>query len=204
MNFFRILVLSVSFLLECTFKCLAFGPFVPDRHRIFFAETVNGLENIIDQGNFENVLLSQYTIENTIFLLRLDMHNGNIDNEDIKRDMADSYYILDIYTKNQGNVICRIKELQLVTSSYMEDINNLIYYRNSASSNETNGFKSTRFPFYKRSTIIGGAFKYPRPSDMNISIVLEIEMEIDETFFFHGFTYFYKLTMKDRWFSILD
>jgi hypothetical protein len=194
----------ILFLLGCTFKGSAFGPFVPDRHRLFFAKTVNDLEILIGRGDFENDLLSQYTMDNTIFLIRLDIHNGNITKEDIKKDMADSYYILDIYTKNQKSVTCRIKNLKLITSSYEENINKLIYYKNSASSNETNNFKLTEFPLYKRATLIGGAFKYPRPNDMNISIVLEVEMEIDGKIYSHEFRYFYKLTMKDRWFSILD
>jgi hypothetical protein len=199
-----ILILIILFLFGCTSKSIAFGPFVPDRHRVFFAKTVNNLEALVDRGDFENELLSQYTIDNTIFLVRLDIHNGNINKGDIKKDMADSYYILDVYTKNQNNVICRIKQLRLVTSLYEENISKLIYYRNSASSNETNNFKLIKFPFYRRATIIGGSFKYPRPKDMYISIILEVEMETDEKISTYEFTYYYKLTMKDRWFSILD
>jgi hypothetical protein len=195
--------MSITLSLIITPRINAF-PFLFDRHRLFFAQTVDNLEKIIGYGDFGNPLLSKYTIDNNIFILRLDIHDGNIGKEDIKKDLANSYYIFEIYTKDQREIICTIKNMRLVTSTYNEDISNLIYYRNSASSDKTSKFRTTKYPFYKEASIIGGAFNYIRPKDMKFSIEIDIEVEENKIITSHKLIYDYNLTMKDRWITLLD
>jgi hypothetical protein len=178
-----------------------------ERSRSFFIHTDGDLYKITNEGDFTNLKLIPYTINDSIYVLILDIGYPEANRDDIKKDIAVSTYMLQIYTKSSNDIKYCIRNMKLNSSSYTGDIKDLIYYppKNKMHYGETDMFFPSKFfPYGRMATINGGYFKFPRPKDMKFSIDIEIEVIENEKKEMYNFTYYYTMAMKDHWIRLLD
>lgn len=176
-----------------------------DRYRSFTTHTEPDIYNVIQSGYFDDNSLVKYTVENAVFALLLDTASTSVSGDDLKNDLAAGHYILQVFTMKKSDFSYRIKTMNLITSEYTKDIQNLIFYRHPDYFEKQTPFSEYRMnKEYRISAILGGDFRYPRPKDMKFSIELEVEITSAENIVScHTFTYFYTLEMQNHWIRTL-
>jgi hypothetical protein len=164
---------------------------------------VGDLYHLVSIGDLENPALLPYTIDDIIFALILEIGFPEVRNDDIKNDIAASTYLLQIFTKSNEKTICRIKNMELITTQYRKNISDLIYYNDEKYGTEATVFRDSPNQVYGFAGIKGGYFKFPRPKNNQFSIKIEIEIEKSGQLSYNTFTYDYTIKYIDSWFKMI-
>jgi hypothetical protein len=161
------------------------------------------LYHLVSIGDLENPAFLPYTANDVIFALILEIGFPEVRNDDIKNDMAASTYLLQIFSKSNERLTCRIKNMELITTQYEKDITDLIYYSDERHGNEVAVFRDSLNHNYGFAAIRGGYFKFSRPKNNKFSIKIEIETEKNGQLSSNTFIYDYTIKYIDSWFKMI-
>jgi hypothetical protein len=123
-----------------------------------------------------------------------------------KKDIASTRFTLDVYSKDaKENVIYKIKKVKLITTDYVEDVEELIIepYADTVQYNENKKVPSYAQSTYIRTRVFGGKFEFQRPKDMKFSMDIEVEVDNNGEITSYQFSYDFSFTMKDHWFVMM-
>jgi hypothetical protein len=176
---------------------------------MFYVNDNKNLVNITLKNDFNNELLNEYRVDDTIAIFIL--LDGSIPiNENKGKKLSGNRWELRIYRKNDSKVLSYdINKIIIKTSEYEIDLNDVKYedenYYNSDSDElkEKLAFFSQFSEEYEISMITGDWIRYPLPKDNKVNIILDIYFVNDNVYKNCIFIYSFDIKRKTELFHYI-